>query len=43
MEMERIFLELSNRSLELALSLDWGSNLRSERGEDKSFSSLERS
>jgi hypothetical protein len=40
-ERERIFLELLNRSLELALSLDWGSNQRSERGEDESFSSLE--
>jgi len=34
-------LELSNRSLELALSLDWGSKQGSERGEDESFSSLE--
>jgi len=36
-EREGIFLELSNRSLELALSLDWGSNQRSEGGEDESF------
>ena len=35
--MERILLELSNRSLELALSLDWGSNQWSERGRRELF------
>ena len=36
-EREEILLELSNRSLELALSLDWGSNQWSERGRRELF------